>query len=122
MLTLGYLSHIMFLKLHGDTSVGFDMIDSSLTGLFSVIPISLGSVIAVLSVLVHVVFAIAVYRDATRLNRSRALAIAGVGPAIWCVATLVGGVITVGIYWAMHHSRLNPEIPTSSTDSEETEV
>ena len=78
--------------------------------------------IAVLASLVHIVFAVAVYRDATQLNRSQALIIAGVGPVIWCLATLIGGVITAGIYWAMHHSRLNPAIPAASPESDETEV
>ena len=70
-----------------------------------------------LTILMHVVFAVAVYRDATRLDRTRTLII--VGPAIWGIATLVGGVITAAIYWAMHHSRLNPDIPTTSTENEE---
>ncbi len=73
--------------------------------------------VAVLTILIHIVFAIAVYRDATRLDRTRNLII--VGPGIWCIATLVGGVITVAIYWAMHHSRLNPDIPIASTENEE---
>ena len=78
--------------------------------------------VAILTVLVPIVFAVAVYRDATRLNCGQALVIAGVGPIIWCVATLVGGVITAGIYWAMHHSRLNSAIPVSFAESNETEV
>ena len=78
--------------------------------------------VAILTVLVNIAFAVAVYRDATRLNREQALVIAGVGPIIWCVATLVGGVITAGIYWVLHHSRLNSAVPTSSTESDETEV
>ena len=72
---------------------------------------------SILTVLIHIVFAIAVYRDATRLDRTRALII--VGPGIWCIATLLGGVITAAIYWAMHHSRLNPDIPMASTETEE---
>ena len=75
--------------------------------------------VAVLTVLIHIVFAIAVYRDATRLDRTRALII--VGPGIWCIATLIGGVITAAIYWGMHHSRLNPDIPIASTETTETE-
>lgn len=104
------------------------MTDSDLTGLFSFMKVwseinlfwSVG--IAVLTVLVHIVFAVAIYRDAARLKHRHALVIAGVGPAIWCVATLIGGVITAGIYWALHHSRLNPEILTASTESGEKEV
>ena len=72
---------------------------------------------AVLTVLIHIVFAVAVYRDATQLDRTRALVI--VGPGIWCIATLLGGVITAAIYWAMHHSRLNPDILIASTETEE---
>lgn len=91
--------------------------DSYPTGTFTIV---IG--VSILTAVVHIIFAVAIYRDATRLKHSQALAIAGVGPAIWCLATLLGGVITVGIYWAMHHSRLNPAIPTSSTESDETEV
>ena len=75
--------------------------------------------VAVLTVLIHIVFAVAVYRDATRLDRTRTLII--VGPGIWCIATLLGGVITAAIYWAMHHSRLNPDIPITPTETTETE-
>ena len=74
-------------------------------------------VVAVLTILIHIVFAIAVYRDATRLDQTRSLII--VGPGIWCIATLLGGVITAAIYWVMHHSRLNSDIPIASTESEE---
>ena len=76
--------------------------------------------VTVLTVLVHIVFAVAVYRDATRLDRTRALII--VGPGIWCIATLLGGVITAAIYWAMHHSRLNPDIPIAATETAEEEA
>ena len=78
-----------------------------------------GIVAVILTVLVHIVFAIAVYRDATRLDRVRTLIIAG--PAIWGIATLIGGVITAAIYWVMHHSRLNPDIPITPTETTETE-
>ena len=78
-----------------------------------------GIVAVILTVLIHIVFAIAVYRDAIRLDRIRTLIIAG--PAIWGIATLIGGVITAAIYWAMHHSRLNPDIPITPTETTETE-
>lgn len=88
----------------------FNFTDSHQT---SIVTVAIG--VSILTSLVHIVFAVAVYRDAIRLKHSQALAIEGVGPTIWCVATLVGGVMTAGIYWAMHHSRLNPKIPTSSS-------
>ena len=70
--------------------------------------------VAVLTVPIHIAFAAAVYRDTKRLQTPIFLS-----PGLWCVATLVGGVITAGIYWAMHHSRLNPTTTVSSTDSDE---
>ena len=103
----------------------FNITDSEFTGLFAFLAawgqvVGIWAVgIAILTVLIHIVFAIAVYRDATRLDRTRALII--VGPGIWGIATLISGVITADIYWAMHHSRLNPDIPIAATETTETE-
>ena len=97
-------------------------IDSNLLGFLSgwgQLTALCGVGFVILTVLIHIVFAIAVYRDAIRLDRTRALII--VGPGIWCIATLLGGVITAAIYWAMHHSRLNPDIPIASTETTESE-
>lgn len=88
-------------------------------GLFAFLGGLWGIAFVILTALIHIVFAIAVYRDATRLDRVRTLIIAG--PAIWGIATLIGGVITAAIYWAMHHSRLNPDIPITPTETTETE-
>ena len=96
-----------------------DLLDSGLLGALGSITVIWGVVVAVLGILVNIVFAIAVYRDAVRLDRIRTLII--VGPVIWGIATLIGGVITAAIYWAMHHSRLNPDIPMASTETKETE-
>ena len=99
--------------------MNFDITDLD-TGVLSAlgsVTVFWGIVVAVLSILVNIVFAIAVYRDAVRLDRTRTLIIAG--PAIWGIATLFGGVVTAAIYWAMHHSRLNPDIPIASTENEE---
>ena len=93
--------------------------DNGLLGALGSVTVLWGVVVAVLGILVHIVFAIAVYRDAVHLDRTRTLIIAG--PAIWGIATLFGGVVTAAIYWAMHHSRLNPEIPIASTETTETE-
>ena len=93
--------------------------DNGLLGALGSVTVLWGVVVAVLGILVHIVFAIAVYRDAIRLDRTRTLIIAG--PAIWGIATLFGGVVTAAIYWAMHHSRLNPDIPITSTETTETE-
>lgn len=101
----------------------FNITDSDFTGVFAFLAawsqvVGLWVIgVGILTVLIHIVFGIAVYRDAVRLNRTRNLIIVGSG--IWCIATLVGGVITAAIYWAMHHSRLNPDIPIAATENEE---
>ena len=95
--------------------MNFDItdLDTGVLSALSSVTVFWGIVVAVLGILVNIVFAIAVYRDAVRLDRTRTLII--VGPAIWGIATLFGGVVTAAIYWAMHHSRLNPDIPIAST-------
>lgn len=93
--------------------------DSGFLGALSLVTVFWGIVVAVLGFLINIVFAIAVYRDAVRLDRldrTRTLIIAG--PLIWGIATLFGGVVTAAIYWAIHHSRLNPDIPMTSTENE----
>lgn len=93
--------------------------DSGFWGALSSVTVFWGIVVAVIGILVNIVFAIAVYRDAVRLDQTRTLIIAG--PMIWGIATLFGGVVTAAIYWAMHHSRLNPDIPIAPTETTETE-
>ncbi|MYB63904.1 hypothetical protein F4083_02905 [Candidatus Poribacteria bacterium] len=55
--------------------------------------------------IVHISFAIGIYRDA----KQRGSAIF-VQPEIWLIATLFGGIIVTTAYWLMHHSRLNPAV------------
>lgn len=101
--------------------MNFDITDLDTGFLTTLAPVTVvwGIAAAVFGILIKIVFAIAVYRDAVHLDRTRALII--VGPGIWCIATLLGGVIPAAIYWAMHHSRLNPDIPMASTETTETE-
>lgn len=58
-----------------------------------------------INVIIHVVFAGAVARDAGRLYHigQRPALVSG---ATWAFATLIGGVITATIYWFIHHSTL----------------
>ena len=65
-------------------------------------------------IVVHICFALAVLTDSGRLPGGREPIL--VGPAIWFLATLFGGVITAIIYWGMHHSRLNESVPMSHVE------
>ena len=67
-------------------------------------------------IVVHICFALAVLTDAGRLSGGREPIL--VGPAIWFLATLFGGVITAIIYWGMHHSRLNESVPMSRVEQQ----
>ena len=62
---------------------------------------------------VNLLFAVAVNRDA-KAQKQKGQKLQLVGPVVWGFATLVGGVVVAGIYWAMHHSRLR--------QSQETEI
>ena len=65
----------------------------------------------VIPAVVHLGFAIAVFRDATGSKKP-----IFVGGIIWFLATLIGGVFVAGIYWVMHHSRLNQSVPITPTE------
>lgn len=67
----------------------------------------------ILTIIVHITFAVAVYRDAKRFGTP-----IFVESMVWMLATLIGGVVTAAIYWALHHSRLNPSIQGTSTETD----
>lgn len=72
---------------------------------------------SVITLIVHIAFAMAVFRDATYLRDPRNLRVPRkpifVGRMIWFLGTLVGGMFVAGIYWIMHHSRLNQSVPAT---------
>ncbi|HEV3235437.1 MAG TPA: hypothetical protein VGZ25_00515 [Gemmataceae bacterium] len=59
-----------------------------------------------LTFIVHVAFANAVNRDVHNLEKT-GIHTALVGPALWTVAILVGGVFVACAYWIIHHSNLS---------------
>lgn len=57
------------------------------------------------TILIHIAFSAATFNDARQLrNKGEQLAL--VGPVLWSVAVLVGGVFVALAYWVMHHSTL----------------
>ena len=75
--------------------------------------VTIGSVVIV--IVVHISFAMAVFRDATSLPASRKPI--SVSPTIWFLAILLGGIFITTIYWIMHHSRLNPLVPVTPPEN-----
>ena len=59
-------------------------------------------------IIVHISFAVAVFKNASALERQRGGATLG-APIIWALATLMGGVVTVLAYWFIHLSTLSPQ-------------
>lgn len=76
----------------------------------------LGLVFVLLTAIVHVAFAFSVWADAANLVTYQRRATFLVGGTLWALATLLGGVFAVGIYWMVHHSTLRPT--TTPTERE----
>ena len=68
-----------------------------------------------LKIIVHICLAVAVSDDARNLPDGRKPIF--VGPGIWCLATLLGGVFVAAVYWAMHHSRLVGAVPGTQPET-----
>jgi ATP/ADP translocase len=63
------------------------------------------SLLLLVNALLHLLFAGAVARDASGLNRTGQRT-AMASPTVWAFATLIGGVMTAAVYWFIHHSTL----------------
>jgi hypothetical protein len=60
--------------------------------------------------IIHILLAVGVYDAEKQLKRENRPTILAPG-WVWAVATLIGGVVTAGIYWAINHSTLRPSEP-----------
>jgi len=68
------------------------------------------------NVVVHLAFAAAIFADANRLKgmdfndenfiKTGQSNLVMVGPFVWTIAVLVGGIFVAVAYWAIHHSSL----------------
>ncbi|MCW5588223.1 MAG: hypothetical protein KIT27_01040 [Legionellales bacterium] len=67
---------------------------------------NLQMMLMIVNAILHVLFAGAVARDAGQMHKiGRRPAL--VGAVTWSFATLLGGIVTVAIYWFIHYSRLS---------------
>ncbi len=69
--------------------------------------------IGLLTIIVHLTFAAAVLKDAQRHEKP-----IFVLPGVWFIATLLGGVFVAAVYWALHHSSLNPSNSETPIETE----
>ena len=56
--------------------------------------------------IVHLAFAVAVFMDAGNLLRDQGRPTTFVGGIVWALATLMGGAVIATLYWLVHHSTL----------------
>ena len=63
--------------------------------------------IGLVSFFVQLGLAVAIYADAATIKTGRQPL--EIGPWLWAWATLIGGVVTVGIYWFIYHSKLRSD-------------
>ena len=56
--------------------------------------------------IVHVGFALNVLKDGDQMRAAGTRPLLA-GPALWCLATLLGGVFVAAIYWLVNHSTLS---------------
>jgi hypothetical protein len=96
-------------------------VNMTLPGEFGQLIVVFWVIYAVIAILIHVLFAIAVFQDATRLAQ-RQLPPVFVGPGVWGLATLLGGVFVAVAYWIVHHSTLRIASAPGASPGPETGV
>lgn len=66
---------------------------------------TLSLILLIVNGIVHLLFAGAVARDSSLLNKNSGNTCL-VSGLVWAFATLIGGVFVAAIYWFIHHSTL----------------
>jgi len=67
----------------------------------------------IVTFLVHVSFGFAVFWDALQQRKQSVEKPVFVGPVIWGLATLLGGVLPAALYWVIHYSSLRDRNPSN---------
>ncbi|MEN3939774.1 hypothetical protein WJU23_00650 [Prosthecobacter sp. SYSU 5D2] len=68
-------------------------------------------IIAALFLFMHAMFAWGVFKDSALQFHHYQRRTYFVSGYLWALATLLGGIITVAIYWVIHCSTLRPQSP-----------
>jgi len=79
-----------------------------LAGWLAAVASPLFLIAGIVTLIVHVVFALAVYSDATDRDANRR-GLVLVGPGMWAVTTLLTGLLGAVAYWLVHSSALATE-------------
>ncbi|MDF2691479.1 MAG: hypothetical protein K0S29_1334 [Gammaproteobacteria bacterium] len=66
---------------------------------------SIHAIMFLLTILLHIIFANGVAKDVGILNK-RGLSTLIVPGYAWVLATLIGGILTLAVYWLIHHSNI----------------
>lgn len=88
-----------------DSQVWFTIVMfENLLEMFSYQTTVIQSLVIGINVVLHIIFAGAVAKDAGELIKTgqKTMLVSGV---TWAFATLIGGVITAVMYWLIHHSK-----------------
>lgn len=78
----------------------------------------IGILIGAITVVLHIIFALAVYFDVTRLENEKRLKPALVPALVWVIATLIlGPLLGIG-YWIINRSSIAKNEPKDASDFE----
>ena len=78
-----------------------------------------GFFLGVLTAILHMICAIMIFQDAEAYRSRSGKSLFLVNGAIWALATLLGGIFIVGIYWLIHYSTLNPTALDNANEEED---